>query len=141
MPRRGALIILLDDDSDFLELERKIFEARGHEVSSFSDPQTALSALTAGLAAGRRALIVCDLMMAALDSGFSFARAVKSHPGLQGIPIIIVSAIASQKGFDFHPRTAEDLAAMNADAFFDKPVQPRALLEKAEELLAGERQG
>jgi CheY-like chemotaxis protein len=140
IPQRGALIILLDDDADFLELERKIFEARGHEVTSFSDPQAALTALASGLAAGRPALIVCDLMMAALDSGFSFARAVKADLRLRGIPIIIVSAIASQKGFDFHPRTAEDLAAMNADAFFDKPVQPQALLAKAEELLARERQ-
>jgi CheY-like chemotaxis protein len=136
MPRRGALIILLDDDADFLELERKIFEAAGCEVATFPDPLAALAALGGGLAAGRQALIVCDLMMTELDSGFSFARAVKSDPRFRGIPIIIVSAIASQKGFDFHARTAQDLAAMNADAFFDKPVQPQALLEKAEQLLA-----
>ena len=132
---QGALILLLDDDTDFLELERRIFEARGYQVACHSDPQSALAALGAGQTGARRMLVVCDVMMKALDSGFSFARAVKTDPRFTGTPIIIVSAISSQKGFDFHPRTAEDLAAMHADAFFDKPVSPQALLAKAEELL------
>ena len=74
-------------------------------------------------------------MMSALDSGFTFARALKADPRLAGLPVIIVSAVSSQKGFDFSPRTADDLAAMGADAFFDKPVAPEALLDKVKELL------
>ncbi len=132
---RGSLIVLVDDDADFLEMERSIFEARGFEVSCFPDPQAALTALGARPADGKRVLVVCDLMMRSLDSGFSFARALKSDPRFSAFPVIIVSAVASQKGFDFHPRTPEDLAAMHADAFFDKPVSPQALLTKAEELL------
>lgn len=132
---RKALILLLDDDADFLELERRIFESGGYQVACHSDPQSALAALGAGQPGARRALVVCDLMMKALDSGFSFARTVKTDPRFTGIPVIIVSAISRQKGFDFHPRTPADLAAMHADAFFDKPVQPRALLAKVEELL------
>ncbi len=130
-----ALILLLDDDADFLELERRIFESNGYQVACHSDPQSALAALGAGQPGGRRVLVVCDLMMKAMDSGFSFARTVKTDPRFQGIPVIIVSAISSKKGFDFHPRTPADLAAMHADAFFDKPVLPQALLAKAEELL------
>jgi CheY-like chemotaxis protein len=75
-------------------------------------------------------------MMSALDSGFTLARALKNDPRLAGIPVIIVSAVSSQKGFDFHPRTAEELEAMGAVAFFDKPVAPLALLSKVKELLA-----
>ena len=48
--------------------------------------------------------------------------------------MIVVSAVASQKGFDFHPRGDEDLAAMGADAFFDKPVSPSDLLSRVQEL-------
>jgi len=132
-----VLVLLLDDDADFLELERKIFQSRGYEVSGHHDPPSALAALADHARQGRRILIVCDLMMKALDSGFTFARTVKGDPRFRDIPVIIVSAIASQKGFDFHPRTPEDLAGMNADAFFDKPVQPQALLAAAEKLLAG----
>lgn len=45
---QGALILLLDDDTDFLELERRIFEARGYQVACHCDPQSALAALGAG---------------------------------------------------------------------------------------------
>ncbi|MGA2763740.1 MAG: response regulator [Spirochaetia bacterium] len=130
-----AVIYLVDDDADFLELEKSIFESQGYEVSCFSDPRSALAALAARPQDGRRLLAVCDLMMRAMDSGFSFARAIKTDSRFSAIPVIIVSAVSSQKGFDFHPRSPADLAAMHADAFFDKPVSPQALLAKTEELL------
>jgi len=131
----GRTIFLVDDDHDFLELEKSILESRGYRVIPFSDPQAALAALNACAPQERPALVVTDLMMKALDSGFSFTRALKSDPRFSDIPVIIVTAVSSQKGFDFHPRTPADLAAMNAEAFFDKPVSPEALLAKVEELL------
>lgn len=130
-----ATILLVDDDKDFLELERRILESRGYRVVGFSDTQAALDALSAAEPADKPALVVTDLMMKALDAGFTFARALKTDPRTAGLPVIIVSAVSSQKGFDFRPRTAADLAAMGADAFFDKPVAPEALLAKVKELL------
>jgi CheY-like chemotaxis protein len=130
-PRQGT-IVLVDDDSDFLEMNRSVLESRGYATASFSDPQAALDAMETM----SPLLVISDLMMKALDSGFSLARAVKSNPRLSRVPVIIVTAVGSRMGFDFRPRTPEDLAAMNADAFFDKPVSPAALLAKVEELLA-----
>ena len=128
-----ARIVLVDDDADFLEMNRSVLESVGYAVSCFADPRAALAAMTRE----PPALLVTDLMMSALDAGFSLARAVKAAPGLSSIPVIIVTAAASRAGFNFHPRTPEDLAAMSADAFFDKPVPPDALLSKVEELLGG----
>ncbi len=129
------LIALVDDDGDFLDLERRIVESGGYRAACFSDPHAALAALTEAAAGDRPALLITDLMMSALDAGFSLARAVKSDPRSAGIPVIIISAVASQKGFDFHPRSATDLASMSADAFFDKPVSPPLLLARVKELL------
>jgi two-component system alkaline phosphatase synthesis response regulator PhoP len=124
------LILLVDDDRDFLEQNRGVLAAAGYRVSCFSDPQEALRA-----AEGERPdLVISDLMMKALDSGFSLARELKSR--WAGIPVILVTAAASQRGFNFSPRGREDLAAMNAEAFFDKPVDPAALIAKVKELLA-----
>ncbi len=128
----GKLIVLVDDDRDFLEINRGLLEAGGYRVACFQDPDRAL----ASFKRERPDLVVTDLMMKNLDSGFSLARAIKSERGLAGIPVILVTAAASQRGFDFNPRTREELAAMNAEAFFDKPVAPEALLAKVEELLA-----
>ena len=129
-PLRGP-ILLVDDDPDFLEMNRSILASRGFAVVCRSDPRTAL----ADLESLSPALVVTDLMMSALDSGFTLARSIKADPRFSRVPVIIVTAVARQKGFDFHPRTPADLAAMHADAFFDKPVDPAALVAKVEELL------
>ena len=134
MPAQSP-IYLVDDDADFLEIEKAIFQSGGFQVACFPDPPAALLALRASVLAGERPLVVCDLMMRSLDSGFTLARSIKEDPQLNMVPVVIVSAIASQKGFDFHPRTPADLAAMHADAFFDKPVSPERLLAKVVELL------
>ena len=131
----ATTILLVYDDKDFLELERRILESSGYRVVCFSDTQAALSALNAAVQPVTPSLVVTDLMMTKLDSGFTFARALKADPRTAGLPVIIVSAVSSQKGFDFKPRTAADLEAMGADAFFDKPVAPEALLDKVKELL------
>jgi CheY-like chemotaxis protein len=128
----SPLIFLVDDDKDFLEMEKAILAAGGYRTRCFSESRAALEALAFG--AERPALVITDLMMKSLDAGFTFARAVRADSRFSGIPMIIVSAVASQKGFDFRPRSAGDLAAMNAEAFFDKPVPPAELLARVKEL-------
>jgi CheY-like chemotaxis protein len=129
-PRAGA-IFLVDDDPDFLELNRRVLESGGFGTACYSDPQSALEAM----GKTKPLLVISDLMMKALDSGFTLARTIKSNPELSAVPVIIVTAVSSQKGFDFKPRSREDLAAMGADAYFDKPVSPEALIAKVKELL------
>ncbi len=130
-PPRPGPILLVDDDPDFLEMNRSILAAGGYQVVCRSDPRAALADMeTLG-----PALVVTDLMMQSLDSGFTLAKAVKTDPRFSAIPVIIVTAVSSQKGFDFRPRSPADLAAMHADAFFDKPVAPEELVAKVKELL------
>jgi CheY-like chemotaxis protein len=129
------LIALVDDDGDFLDLERRILETGGFRTACWSEPRAAFTAIVNASPGDRPAVLITDLMMSALDAGFSLARAVKTDPRCAGIPVIIVSAVSRQKGFDFHPRTAADLEAMSADAWFDKPVAPDTLVSRVKELL------
>jgi len=130
-PAAPTRIVLVDDDADFLEMNKSVLESQGYAVACFADPRAALAAMKAD----PPALLVTDLMMNALDAGFSLARSMKADPRLSRVPIVIVTAAASRAGFNFHPRTPKDLEAMSADAFFDKPVAPDALISKVEELL------
>jgi two-component system response regulator GlrR len=122
-------ILLVDDDRDFLEMNRSVLEARGYQVRCAADPRTALAAAESE----RPDLVVTDLMMDRLDAGFSLARSLKER--FAGLPIVLVTAASVQRGFDFRPRGAVDLAAMHADAYFDKPVDPVALMARIAELL------
>jgi CheY-like chemotaxis protein len=131
----SPLIFLVDDDQDFLEMEKAILASGGYRTRCFSESREALQAL-ASPDAERPALVITDLMMKSLDAGFTFARTVRTDPRFSSIPMIIVSAVASQKGLDFRPHSQGDLNSMNAEAFFDKPVAPAEFLARVKELLA-----
>jgi chemosensory pili system protein ChpA (sensor histidine kinase/response regulator) len=135
MPAESPLVMIVDDDLDFLELTKQVLEKGGYRTACFSDPRDAFDSL----AAERPDLILTDLMMESLDTGFSFSRQVKEDARFRDIPIVIITAASSQRGFDFRPTTSDDLAAMRVDAFFEKPVDPKPLLKKLEELLASHR--
>jgi CheY-like chemotaxis protein len=131
MPKVLPIIMLIDDDPDFIEMNQVILESKGYRVVSARDAGEALEQM----AKEKPAVVITDLMMETLDSGFSFSRQIKSDPRFKDVPIIILTSVTSQYGFDFHPRSSEELAAMSADAFFEKPIPVKALLEKVEELL------
>lgn len=129
----SPLIVLVDDDPDFQEIGRRALESGGYRVLCFSDAESALD----HAAHEKPSLVITDLMMRTLDAGFSLARRLKDDPRLGDVPVIIVTAIASQLGLDLRPQTFDDLETMGADAFLEKPVSVRALCAQVEALLAG----
>jgi len=131
MTTEPNVIMLVDDDFDFLTMNRSVFETNGFRVVCVHAPGEAL----AQMAEHRPDLVVTDLMMQDLDSGFSLARQIKDDPRFGGVPVILVTAIGSIKGFDISPRTSADFEAMCVDAYFEKPVDAGVLVAKVRELL------
>lgn len=129
---RPPLIVIVDDDYDFLEINRMILERAGYRVMTASEPGEAL----AKMENEKPDLIITDLMMTNLDSGFSFSSTIKSDLRFADVPIIISTSVSSALGLDFRPRTSEEMAQMSVDAYFDKPLDARKLLAKVAELLA-----
>jgi two-component system, chemotaxis family, sensor kinase CheA len=132
-----AHILLVDDDPDFVEIARSILEAGGFRVSACDDPREALTRLRAE----PHDLIISDLMMQELDSGFSLIRQIRADASLAGLPVVLVTAISCEVGLSFTPQSRAELEALGADAFFDKPVDPGALLSTARRLLHDRRRG
>jgi CheY-like chemotaxis protein len=129
--RESALILVVDDDYDFLEINRHILERAGYRVVTAAEPKQAL----VRMAEERPDLVITDLMMTSLDSGFSFARTIKEDPRYAGIPVIIATSVSSALGLDFRPRTDEDRTKMHVDAYFDKPLDHARLIATIGELL------
>ncbi|MCX5771181.1 MAG: response regulator [Candidatus Hydrogenedentes bacterium] len=131
MTHQPPSIVVLDDDTDFLDLNARMLQRAGYRVRTFSTSAQAMSAILQD----PPDLIITDLMMENLDSGFTFSQAVKDDPRLKSVPVIVITAMTSQRGYDFRPRTQDDLAAMNAEAFFEKPVDYDKLIAKVHEIL------
>ncbi len=132
MTAEKGLILLVDDDFDFLEMNRFILEGAGYRVVTATNPSEAMRRI----AAETPDLVITDLMMTSVDAGFAFSAQLKDDPRTKDVPIIISTSVSSQLGLDFRPDSAEDLQKMRVDAYFDKPIQAQALLAKVEELLA-----
>jgi CheY-like chemotaxis protein len=131
MESAGAYILCVDDDADFLEFYREVLGAGGFKVSCCTNQKDALQKMAETVPA----LVVTDLMMESLSAGFTFSRAIKENERFRSVPVIVITAIGGQRGFNFNPKGEDDLKAMNADAYFDKPVAPDILISKVKELL------
>jgi CheY-like chemotaxis protein len=131
MSAEQPLILIVDDDFDFLELNRIILEGAGYRVVTATNPDEAHTRI----ASEAPDLVITDLMMTSIDAGFAFAARLKSDARTAGVPIIISTSVSSALGLDFRPDSTEDLATMNVDAYFDKPIDAAALLAKVSELL------
>ncbi|MBN2323703.1 MAG: response regulator [Spirochaetes bacterium] len=131
MQRKRECIVLIDDDRDFLEMNRRLLEEKGYSVSCFDDSDEAMRAMHCI----KPDLVVTDLMMAGLDSGFKLSQKIKQDPMLGDVPVIIVTAASSLQGFSFNPHSQGEFESLNADAYFDKPVSTHIFLKRVRELI------
>lgn len=81
--------LIVDDDEDIREVMELILESRGHEVSTARDGRAALRSLLSG---SRPDVILLDMMMPRMD-GEAFLGAMRAHPELVDIPVIIISGM------------------------------------------------
>ena len=124
-------ILIIDDDADYRTSARALLEGERYEVLEASSGKE-------GRAARREQrpdLIVLDVMMESLDTGYSINQAIKFVPefrDLGPIPIIMVSSIVSTPHASMFP--TDEYVPM--DAWITKPVQPDDLLQKISKLLS-----
>jgi CheY-like chemotaxis protein len=118
-----AKILIVDDDQDIRRLLAIRLKSLGHETAFAGD---AISAVNQARKE-QPDLILLDLMMPAGD-GFVVMERLKAMPALEGIPVIVLSAL--------DPKTQETkLAGTGAEAFFQKPFDHDELMVAIERAL------
>ena len=116
-------ILVIDDDIDLVEIIRVTLENQGFKVI---DAQTG----ERGLAMAREQdpdLILLDVMMGKVDEGFQVAYQLRSEDLTAETPILMLTAVTDQPGFDFDPAKDKDFLPVNE--FLEKPVSPRDLVD------------
>ncbi len=129
---RRRRILLIDDDADYRTSIRALLEGEGYDVLEASSG-------IEGLAATRKHrpdLIVLDVMMESLDTGYSVNQAIKFVPEyreLGPIPVLMVSSV------ELDPATLfgwmGDAGRITPDAYMTKPLDVPAFLAKVADLL------
>lgn len=128
LPREGPpLILIVDDDPDFVEAGRFVLEAAGYHITSAANGDEALRVMRRE----RPDLVILDVMMSGVLDGLNASVQIKAERGLKRTPILMVSSI-----------TTSDYAAMfptdeyvPVDAFLSKPVGPDKLRDEVKRLL------
>ncbi|GEM_PF-77436 len=128
----SGVILLVDDDVDFVEINSAVLENAGYKVVRAFSAKECLEKLPEV----RPSLVILDVMMEQFDSGFQISNKVKERTG--GVPVILLTSIGAETGLPFKPDDAEGLKKMGADAFLDKPVKAAELLAKVKELMKGD---
>jgi len=129
------MILVVDDDVDFIAQMRVRLEAAGYEVVS-AEGQTKAEAV---LAERRPDLVLVDLMMEHADGGFALCHHIKKKDPT--LPVIIVTAVTSETGLEFDVATDEERSWVKADAMLAKPVRFEQLQRELSRLLKGHDHG
>ena len=111
------VVLLVDDDPDFLEQLALRFGRDGWEVATARNEAEA----EAWLAARRPDLAVLDLMMDRLDGGFTLAHRIKSRD--PDVPVLLVTGVTAETGLSFERAGAGPESWIKADAVLAKPVR------------------
>lgn len=111
----GQIILLVEDDADILNFNKAQLEEEGYTVYTATNGLEALSFLGSNLPD----IVVTDLMMPAMD-GLALLHEIRQNPGTSHLPVIILSAKASQ------PSRMEGIAG-GAQAYLAKPFSPLEL--------------
>jgi CheY-like chemotaxis protein len=112
----GASVLVVEDDSDALDLIATILEDAGYQVLRAANGLEALARLAEQR--GRCDLILLDLMMPVMN-GWDFRRKQREIPAVAEIPVVLMSAGA-------HLAAASD--GLDAVGSVTKPVDPEDLI-------------
>jgi CheY-like chemotaxis protein len=120
-------ILVIDDDIDLVEVLRIILESHGYEVIDAQDGDRGY------LLTEREKpdLIILDVMMRTEDEGFYIAKKIRSQPDIAKIPIIMLTAVCQQTGYQYKKNDN----ILPVDEFIEKPVMPDTLVKLIEKYL------
>jgi CheY-like chemotaxis protein len=126
---KSLKIVIVDDNTDFLFTMETFLQRNGFEVLTADDGKRGLELIRQE----RPDLILLDIMMETLFSGFEVCKQVRSDDDIKDTPIIGISAMGEE--LDINYRQWPDYDYFSPDAFLDKPVDKQRLLQMIPEVI------
>lgn len=128
----GRNVLIVEDDRDFVNALKTVFESRNYQVRCAYDGQAGF----AEIQQQKPDALVLDVMMSTLTEGFDLAFHLKSKAEFRDIPIVMVTGFPHEMTTlgpeKFQNALREDWPAAK---ILEKPVDPEQVLGAVESLL------
>ena len=122
-------ILIVDDERDFVEINRATLESKGYKVvAAYNGKEGLEKALKE-----KPNLIVLDVMMTTKTEGFDVSRKMRAYEELKKTPIIMLTAIRGK--MDISWKIESDKTWLPVTEFIEKPLAPDKLLKRIEQML------
>ncbi len=123
-------IVIVDDNKDYLFATKTLLTRNGYEVLTAENGKIGMELIKKE----KPDLILLDVMMETLFSGFEVCRQLKQDSNLKSIPIISISGMGDEINVQFNKDS--DNEYFSPDEFLEKPVDRDLLLRKIQGLLS-----
>ena len=122
---KAKKVLIVDDDSDFVEAHKMILESGGYEVTVAYSGKECLDKVNKVCPD----IILLDMMMESWSEGSNVVEKLRSKRKLKNIPIILISAVNLRSSLT---EMSEAVGGMDVDGYLVKPVEPEKLIEQVE---------
>lgn len=123
-------ILIIDDDPDFVAVATAILETKQYNVRFAYDPEEGMAELEKEVPDA----LILDVMMGKGAEGFILARKIRKDTRFTKMPILMLTSMREQTGFDFPGERIHE-KFLPVDDYVEKGVEPEELLDKIEKLL------
>ena len=121
-------ILVVDEDPDFVKINRLILVREGYEVVTAHNGDEALERMRTD----KPDLILLEIMMSSILDTVAVSQALEKDPEWRKIPLIMMSSIASTEYAEAFP-TGQHL---HVDRWLSKPTPPKELLKAVAHLVS-----
>lgn len=122
---KTSVILLIDDDPDFVEATSAVLESVPYRVLVARNGGEGLTIARQD----RPDVILLDVILPGED-GFQTLERFKADPALAHIPVIMLTSLPN--GLDLMPAGE---AGVTVEDYIDKPIRPAELLRRVEKLV------
>lgn len=125
-------ILLVDNDSDFVEINKSLLEKNGYEVVAAYNAKECREKIKSV----NPDLIILDVMMDSAYDGFELATDIGYSEATKNVPIIMVTAFTKKKMKLPWKYGKVDDNWLPVEMIIEKPVDPAKLLDEVNKKLA-----
>ena len=126
---KDTKVVMIDDNTDLLFTMETFLQRNGFEVHTAEDGQTGLDLIKKECPD----VILLDIMMETLFSGFEVCKQVRADKELMDTPIIGISAMGDE--LDINYSQWPDYDYFRPDTFMEKPIDKQRLLRLIPEVI------